>query len=359
MNLHILLVLIFCSSCTMVGYLSEQGLEQAKLQWNGRKNEEFLDDPKISEEMKRKVLLIGEYKKFFYYYFGRKSTDIYSKTTLLDNKAVTYLVIASSHTKIKAHEFEFPFMGSFPYIGFFKKDSALEFSEKLRLNENLVTYVRPVYAYSSLGYLEDRILSSFFHYDDIELAELVFHELFHTVFFIKNEVDLNENMANLYGKALVQEYFKGRPELEEYLQIQKKKNSLASRVVELIGILQSEFAKLGGFITEQKADVLTTRFVSEVFLPDLNQFCSKLELPESECDIKEDWNQASFAAFLTYEEEQDFLQKLQIENNFDLKQYLNWLTMEYESFEDQARTENFTDHLKLKLKVPHAPIAAD
>ena len=343
----------------MVGYLSEQGLEQAKLQWNGRKNEEFLDDPKISEEMKRKVLLIGEYKKFFYYYFGRKSTDIYSKTTLLDNKAVTYLVIASSHTKIKAHEFEFPFMGSFPYIGFFKKDSALEFSEKLRLNENLVTYVRPVYAYSSLGYLEDRILSSFFHYDDIELAELVFHELFHTVFFIKNEVDLNENMANLYGKALVQEYFKGRPELEEYLQIQKKKNSLASRVVELIGILQSEFAKLGGFITEQKADVLTTRFVSEVFLPDLNQFCSKLELPDSECDIKEDWNQASFAAFLTYEEEQDFLQKLQIENNFDLKQYLNWLTMEYESFEDQARTENFTDHLKLKLKVPHAPIAAD
>jgi hypothetical protein len=353
------MMLFISSSCTMVGYLSEQGIEQMKLQWNGRSNDDLLNDPKVSEEQKRKIHLIHEYKKFFYHYFNKKPSNIYSKTTILSNKAVTYLVIASSHLKIKAHEFEFPLLGGFPYIGFFKKDSAEKFAEKLKNEEHLVTYVRPVYAYSTLGYFEDRILSSFFHYDDMELAELIFHELFHTVFFIKDDVDLNENLANLYGKELLHEYFKGRPQLVDYLDIQRRKDLLAKRVVELIAILQGEFGKLGGFMTDDMADLLTKRFVQEVFLPDLNDFCQKLKLPDDECDIKEEWNQASFAAFLTYEEEQDFLQKLRIENNFDLKQFLSWIKNEYRSFEAQDKFELFTDFLKIKLKETHAPIAAD
>lgn len=357
MILKILLILSLCTGCTMVSYLSEQGYQQAKLQWSGRDNDDFLNDPKISDEMKRKVMLVGEYKKFFYHYFGEKTTSIYSKTTMLPNKAVTYLVIASAHTKVEAHEFQFPLMGGFPYIGFFQKDSARQFAEKLNKEENLVTYIRPVYAYSTLGYLEDRILSSFFEYDDVELAELVFHELFHTVFFIKDEVDLNENLANLYGKELLMEYFKGRPELQRYMDIQDKKTLLSRRVVDLIGILQTEFAKLGGFITDEKADVLTQRFVAEVFKPDLTSFCYKIGLPVDECEIKEEWNQASFAAFLTYEEEQDFLGKLKSQNSFDLKQYLSWLRMEYKNFDDQKQIESFTDYLK--MKVPNAPIAAD
>lgn len=341
----------------MVGYLTEQGIGQAKIQWGARDNEDFLNDPDISEEMKRKVMLVGEYKKFFYHYFNSKPSDIYSKTTILPDKAVSYLVIASPRTKIEAHEFSFPFMGSFPYIGFFKKDSAEDFARKLEKDENLVTYIRPVYAYSTLGYLEDRILSSFFNYDDVELAELVFHELFHTVFFIKDEVDLNENLANLYGKEMLQEYFKGRPELERYLKTEKKKTELSKRVVELIGILQTEFAKLGGFITDQKADELTQRFIKEVFKPDLKNLCAKLDLPEDECEIKDEWNQAAFAAFLTYEEEQDFLQKLKSLHKFDLKQYLSWLKMEYKKFDKQSKVPSFTDYLK--MKVPNAPVTLD
>jgi Putative aminopeptidase len=341
----------------MLNYLTEQGIGWTKVQYSARSNEDFLDDPKISEEMKRKVLLVGEYKKYFYHYFGKKPTGIYTKTTMLPNKAVTYLVIASEHTKIEAKEFEFPILGNFPYLGFYKKESAREFAEELNKDENLVTYIRPVYAYSTLGYFEDRILSSFFEYDDVELAELVFHELFHTILFIKDEVELNENLANLYGKELLYEYFKGRPELESFIKTEKKKELLSNRVVELIDILQTEFRKLGGFITDEKADTLTQRFVNEVFKPEIKNYCMKIDLPEDECEIKEEWNQASFAAFLTYEEEQDFLHKLKQQNNFDLKQYLSWLKMEYKKYDGQDDVESFTDYLK--MKVPNAPIAAD
>jgi predicted aminopeptidase len=353
-----LLALLFSlPGCARLGYLTEQGIGQVKLQWRGVKNEKILDDPKISPSFKRKILLIEEYKKYFYHYFGEKPSSIYTKTTLLTDKAVTYLVVASPHTKIEAHEFKFPFMGSFPYIGFFSLNSAKEFAKDLRQDEDLVTWIRPVYAYSTLGYLEDRILSSFFHYDDVELAELIFHELFHTVFFIKDEVELNENLANLYGKELLKEHFKDRPELTDYLEQEKKKEIINKRVVELIGILQTEFAKLGGFITSEKADLLTERFVSEVFKPDLRELCSKLELPQDKCELKDEWNQASFAAFLTYEEEQDFLEDLMRHQKLNLKDFLGWLKAEYKTFKDQKKIESFTDYLK--LKVPNAPLTAN
>ncbi len=348
--LPMILCLMISSGCTQLGYLTEQGFGFARLQWlNSRANENVLDDPDISEETKRKILLVQEYKKFFYYYFNTKETDIYSRTTMLDNEAVSYLVIASPHTKIEAHEFEFPFVGSFPYIGFYKKDSARRFAKRLRKKENVVTYIRPVYAYSTLGYFEDRILSSFFDYDDVELAEMIFHELFHTVYFIKNEVELNENLANYYGKELLKEYFRDQQQLKVYMANEEKREILKKRVVELISILQTEFAKLGAFLTDDKADQLTGRFIDEVFKPDLRALCTKLELPNKDCEFKHKWNQASFAAFLTYEEEQDFLGKVQEKLKLDLKELLNWLRKEYKSFKDQDEIESFTDYLKKKV----------
>jgi DNA-binding IscR family transcriptional regulator len=127
--------------------------------------------------------------------------------------------------------------------------------------------------------------------------------------------------------------------------------------VQLIGILQTEFGKLGGFITSEKADELTARFVDEVFKPDLRNLCQRLELEEDDCELKDNWNQASFAAFLTYEEEQDFLEDLKNSQQLKLKDFLSWLKMEYKDFDSQDKVESFTDYLK--LKVPHAPLALD
>ncbi len=333
----------------MLGYLTEQGIGQAKIQWRAVDNEKLLKDPDVADNKKHKILLVGEYKKFFYHYFSEKSTAIYTKTTMLEDEAVSYLVIASPHTKIEAHEFEFPIMGAFPYIGFFRLQNAKDFAHDLEKKENLVTWVRPVYAYSTLGILEDRILSSFFEYDDVELAELIFHELFHTIFFVTDEVDLNENLANLYGFELLKEYFKNREELENYIKKEERKKVISNRVVELIGILQTEFAKLGGFITNEKADEMTERFVKEIFKPDLRHLCEKLELESKDCELKENWNQASFAAFLTYEEDQDFLKKLKDAKGLGLKEYLSWLRKEYKVFKKQKKIESFTEFLKAKV----------
>ena len=48
---------------------------------------------------------------------------------MLQNKAVSYLVIASPFQEIRAEETCFPLMGCFPYLGFFNLISAKNFAK--------------------------------------------------------------------------------------------------------------------------------------------------------------------------------------------------------------------------------------
>ena len=180
--------------CAQVGYLYEQGIGQWTLLSDAEENAVVLEKKELKESDKEKIKQIEKLKKYFYGYWEKEETKIYSKTTILKQDAVSYLVIVSPTNEIKPIETCFPFMGCFPYLGFFNEKSAKEFAQKNE-SEDKITWIRPVYAYSTLGYLTDTILSSFFYYNEYELAELVFHELFHTIFFVKNDVDLNENLA--------------------------------------------------------------------------------------------------------------------------------------------------------------------
>ena len=344
MNYLRLVPLLFLLSCSQLGYLTEQGFSQLKLQWSGTSNNKLLLDPRIDAETKRKITLIESYKKFFYDYFNKEETSIYSKTSILEQEAVTYLLIASPRTKIESHKFSFPFFGEFPYLGFFNKNSAHAYAEKLE-KKGLSTFIRPVYAYSTLGYFEDRILSSFFYYNDLDLAELIFHELFHTIFFIKDDVDLNENLANFFGKELVRIYFKDDPRLAAYEKSLGQEKLVAKKIVDMIHILQTEFEKLSPHLTDIKADNITYNFVSEVFSPELRKFCLEHDISQTNCLSESSWNQARFAAFLTYEEEQDLITDLQKILKLNVGDFYQWLVKEYKSYDKKA-FESFTDYLK-------------
>src|SRR5690606_29691157 len=118
------------------------------------------------------------------------------------------------------------------------------------------------------------------------------------------------------------------------------------RIVELIEILKREFEKLGEILSDQKADELTKRFIDEVFRPEIMKFCLANDLDPDDCKIKEDWNQAAFAAFMTYEKEQDFLGELQEQLKLDLKAMLEWLRKESKEFKSQKKIDSFTEYLK-------------
>lgn len=318
---HIFLLgLIFAlSACAKVGYMIDQGKGQLTLQTRARPNGEVLKDPRISSENKRKIKIVGEAKSYFYKYFNRRPTKIYEKTTMLSRPMVTTLVIASPFNKIEPKKECFPFVGCFPYLGFFEPEDAKEYAEKLE-SEEWVTYSRPVYAYSTLGHFDDAILSSFFHYSDEELVELVFHELFHTILFVDDEVDLNENLANYFGAEMMMEYFKWTPEqMKKAVRAKEVQDGLSRLIVVLTTELAQKYEK-NNPANKKASEQLLEEFLKTQFKPQISSYCQKNELAQKSCwPLKRGWNNASFAAFLTYEKKAQRISELKHELNLDLK----------------------------------------
>lgn len=329
---RILIFTLFLSSCAKVEYLWDQGRGQMKILTKSKPNDELLKDVTVEPEHKKKIKLIKEYKQYFYQFWDKEPSDIYNKTYILDQKAVTYLVTASPFNKIEARKECFIFMGCFPYLGFFSEEKAIEFAKDLE-REEWVTYIRPVYAYSSLGYFSDPILSSFFYYSDRQLADLIFHELFHTIFFAKDEVNFNENLANYFAKEMVKVYFKDDKiklqELEKKYLSQKMVNK---KIVYLVKELNTEYEK-NNFKDKEKADSFFRYFIKERFQPTLENYCRENKIQNC-FGLKRQWNNASFVAFLTYEEQASKLKKLHIESNKNLKEFFDFIVKKYESYED-------------------------
>lgn len=342
-------LLLLCVSCAKFDYLYEQSVGQISLQSKARDNQELLKNVRVPKDQKDKIRKIESLKKYFYLYWAKKETSIYSQTTMLQNKAVTYLVVASPFQEIRAEETCFPLMGCFPYLGFFNLTSAHDFA-KQKETEGFVTWVRPVYAYSTLGYFTDTILSSFFHYSDYELAELIFHELFHTIFFINNQVELNENLANYFSKEMLEEYFTKTNQLD-YLHLQQKEEiedrKLRKAVINLTAELQELYQKLLPKTKEDSALILE-EFLEKRFKPQILTKCQEINIPPKNCfPIQKQWNNASFAAFLTYEKKSDDLEGLQKKLGLDLRGYFNFILRKYSDFKDQSEVNDFSKFLFL------------
>jgi predicted aminopeptidase len=347
MGFLVIFLSVLLSGCAKFDYLYEQSVGQLSLQSRARSNDEMLKNVRVTKDQKDKIRKIQKLKKYFYHYWGKKETAIYSQTTMLQNKAVTYLVVASPFNEIKAVETCFPVMGCFPYLGFFNLASARDFA-KTKEAENFVTWVRPVYAYSTLGYFTDTILSSFFHYTDYELAELIFHELFHTIFFVNSEVELNENLANYFAKSMMEVYFRNTNQLD-YLRIQQKEEledkTLRKAVVNLTSELQEHYQKLLP-ATKEDSQAIFDEFMVKRFKPEIQKKCQEINISPKVCfPLERQWNNASFAAFLTYEKKSDDLEGLQKKLGLDLKGYYNWIDNKYKDYKNQSEVTDFSSYL--------------
>ncbi len=353
-NFFIMLSLLgLLSSCAKTSYLYHQGIGQFKLLRSARPNQEVLSDAGVPVEAKERIKKIQELKDFFYKFFSRPTSGIYSKSAFLKQEAVSYLVIASPYDEVKAHEEWFPFMGDFPYLGFFAEEDAKAWAKKLD-EQGLITYVRPVYAYSTLGYFEDPILSSFFHWNDWELANVIFHELFHTVFFIKDEIDLNESLADYFAEELAKIYFKfdgdKLAEVEKKLAMQQKIDAM---IRQKIDVLNARYVTAKGnepVLDRARAQQVYLEFEKE-FKAEGRQMCVEGKIPDEDClPIEREWNNAAFAAFLTYDQESDRIRALRNKLQLSLPKFLEYLEVVYKKYKKEKPDQDFADYLTAKTE---------
>jgi len=353
-KISILLIFTFIwglvSSCSQFAYITEQGYSQMKIQWGGEKIEKVLARKDLHPDHRRKIELIQKAKKFFFDYLQVPPSKIYREVVFLKQDAVSYLVTASHYYEVKPKLFSFPLMGSFPYIGFFDQKSAFKYVKKLE-KENYYTYIRPVYAYSTLGHFEDKILSSFFFLDDITLVETIYHELFHTLFFAKDEVDFNENLASFFAQKMLEKTeFLESEKIIAHFKREEDHQAVIKKVVELVQDYSFQL-KNQKLQNKTQADQFLKNFVDTELRPKILEECLKTGLKTTHCTYAAKvWNNASFSAFLTYEKDQFYWHEWWNKQiGMTCKVFYQLIHKEYADYKNNKK-KNDTFELKLKEK---------
>lgn len=88
----------------------------------------------------------------------------------------------------------FPVAGCVSYRGYYAKEAA-ERHARSRREQGYDVIVYGVPAYSTLGWFDDPLLSTFIGYPEADLARLIFHELAHQVVYVKDDSTFNESFA--------------------------------------------------------------------------------------------------------------------------------------------------------------------
>ncbi len=192
---------------SLVSYGIEQGLGQAKIIWNAQPVEKILADPQFPDSLKAKLRLIQEIRKFGIDSLGLKDTKNYKTVYDQKGKEVMWVVMACEPFRLKPKLWDFPVVGTVPYMGYFNKDKAVNEGKKLE-QEGFDVSIRNPGGWSTLGWFTDPILSRMLEQSEGDLASLILHEMVHATVWVKDSVDFNENLASFIGDTAAYDFLK-------------------------------------------------------------------------------------------------------------------------------------------------------
>ncbi len=211
-------ILFYCSLCSglmtgcgSVRYLLQAGQGQLSLFTHAQPISEVLKDERTPPRIKSLLGEIPSIKKYGEQN-GLTPTANYTEYVKLNRNAAVYVVSACEPLHFKSKEWSFPFVGSFPYLGWFDLASAKQFAEDLR-KEGWDVDLRGASAYSTLGWFRDAVLSTMISDGDESLGDLVnvvIHESVHATIYIKTQAFFNESIASFIAHHLTLAYLDQR-----------------------------------------------------------------------------------------------------------------------------------------------------
>lgn len=204
----------FLSSFTLNGcYTLTQGFEQAKLITRRVPIDDVLKDGREIPERLEKLKLVPRVLNYAQEQVGLTPGSSYTTYIALDRPALSYVVQAADKRALKLKTWWFPVVGDQPYLGFFDKQKAQAFQQKL-VGEGFDTSMGGVQAFSLLGYFPDPVYSSMIDGNDaLDFIELLFHETLHRTIYVPNAYMFNENLAEFVAHKATLMFLNDNPAL--------------------------------------------------------------------------------------------------------------------------------------------------
>lgn len=197
------------AGCELPGYLAEQAWGQIKLLAGREPIAEVLQRSALSARERQALRLVLLARRYAFDEIGLRETGAYKLYYDSGAQPIAYNVSAAQKDALRPQTWTFPVVGALPYIGFFAAERARAFERRLRARD-LDTHLRPVSAYSTLGWFDDPLYSSLLEGPIWRTIDTVFHETTHTTLFLRGRVGFNESLAVFVGEQGTLDFFAQR-----------------------------------------------------------------------------------------------------------------------------------------------------
>ena len=190
----VLLITVTCLQCRSLPYYNQVINGQMEIMRNSEPISDLVDNPETPAKLRKKLIFIQSVKDFAEKELHLPVNGHYLSYAALDRPYVVWNVFAAAQFSLTPKTWCFPIVGCVSYRGYFAEDGARRFSDSLK-QEGYDVYIGGAIAYSTLGWFDDPVLSTFVYLSEPDIAALIFHELAHGVLYIKDDTAFNESFA--------------------------------------------------------------------------------------------------------------------------------------------------------------------
>ena len=203
-----------CSSLTEAGGFYWQAVSgHLDMMRRARPIDSVLADPTTDAALRARLELSREMRAFASRELALPDNGSFTTYADLKRPYVLWNVFATDELSVKLRQWCFPIAGCIGYRGYYALDAARSYAGTLRAS-GLDVQVGGVPAYSTLGWFDDPLLSTFIRFPEGEVARLIFHELAHQVVYVKGDTTFNESFASAVEEVGMDRWFANRADDE-------------------------------------------------------------------------------------------------------------------------------------------------
>ncbi len=214
-SIVLLALILLIQGCADLGYYWHSTRGHMAIMQQRIQIETLLADDQLTPALRQQLLKAQQIRRFSVEQLALPDNRSYHSYVELNRAQVLHNLFAAPEFSTQLHQWCYPLVGCASYRGYFDFNRLQTYATQLR-EDGYDTYIGPVPAYSTLGWFDDPVLSSFINWPEHRLAGLIFHELTHQRVYIDGDSRFNESLATAVQQAGT----------ERWLKAQQKNNSI-------------------------------------------------------------------------------------------------------------------------------------
>ena len=185
---------VLLSGCSSVSYYGQLASGQWQLLQAREPVAKVIADPARPQPLRDHLVQAQKARTFASEQLHLPDNQSYRLYADIGRTYVVWNVFATQEFSLAAQNHCFPIAGCVAYRGYYSQGAARGEAALLK-QQGMDVSIGGVEAYSTLGWFNDPIMSSMLSWGDERLATLIFHELAHQRFYVKDDTEFNESFA--------------------------------------------------------------------------------------------------------------------------------------------------------------------